>query len=397
MLNTEKNMLHIIMQIFQREPVDLPSEANLTELYEELYMQSLVPLTYPYLKSFLPKESEIGAKWLERFAQQSYRWFSMMEAQKELTELLTKCGYAHAILKGSANGIYYPHPQLRYSSDIDFLVRVEEIDEIYDMLLGNGFEPHGEKDDSKHHLELQKRNVIFEMHKRPGGSRVEDKQTDQELFAFFQNGLNDVEFVTCGKYSIPILPRLQNAMVLLMHTAQHLQSGLGIRHILDWMTFAKDNVDDDFWYNELAPMAQKGNVYPLAKIMTKMCQKYLGLSKELTWCQDADDELCDMLMEYVFQQGDFGTKAGEKDAEVRVLTDVQKSGGFIKRFKDSSLYSMPAARKYKILLPVAWIYQLFRYATSWIMREHPLRTFRQNRKTAKKRAKFFKELGINRD
>ena len=397
MKRTERAVLQILKEILNKKDVSLSADVDISALYEELRVHSLVALAYPKMKGYLTADSEIAGKWLEKFAQQTYHWARMMEAQKALTDLLQEKGHVHAILKGSANGVYFPSPQLRYSGDIDFLVRWEEFEEIYQLLLENGYQLVGGKNDTKHHVELRKNSVIFEMHKCPGGCRINDIPEDQEILQFFQEGLNSIKMVQCGKYTIPMFSNLQNAMVLLLHTAQHLQGGLGLRHILDWMMFAKEEVDDDLWFTQLESIAKKGKVYTLAKVMTKMCQKYLGMTQKITWCQDADDELCDMLMEYVFQQGDFGTKAGEKDAEVRVLTDVQKSGGFIRRFKDSSLYSMPIARKYKFLLPVAWIYQLFRYATRWIMREHPLRTFRQNRKTAKKRAKFFKELGINRD
>ena len=45
----------------------------------------------------------------------------------------------------------------------------------------------------------------------------------------------------------------------------------------------------------------------LAVVVTKMCQKYLGLTTEnILWCQDADETVCDSLMQYVMSCGNFG-------------------------------------------------------------------------------------------
>lgn len=398
MNNTEQIVLDILKKVLNNDSISVINTTDSWEdVYEELRIQSLLPLTYSWVKRHDLHDSELKAKWTQKFASQSYRWYSMMEEQNELCSLLTEHGYAFAIIKGSANGIYYPVPEMRVSSDIDFLVRWDEYDEIYDFLLKNGYCLVGEKKESKHHVELKKKRVIFEMHKRPGGTRISGKYANQEMIDFFQKGLDHVELAECGKYSIPVLPRLQNAMVLLLHTAQHLREGLGPRHILDWMMFAKANVDDDFWYSELEDIARKGNVASLAKIMTKMCQKYLGLTDEITWCNDADESACDQLMEYVFRQGDFGIKAGKEDAQIRVLAESQSVEGFWRRTCNSSLYSMPAARKHVILRPIAVAYQLLRYLKKGMSQEHPFMTFNQSKEAGKNRADLFEKLGIKLD
>lgn len=362
-------------------------------LYEELRLQSLLPFAYPWAKQSCVPE-DIFSKLTNQFAAQSYNWYRYMEEQKKLLDLLARNGYPAVVIKGCSNGINYPQPQLRVSTDIDFLVCWEDYDPIYEFLIGSGYTLSGKKTAGKHHVAFRKNNIVLEMHKRPGGTRITGKYANQELIDFFQQGLTEREIVRCVKYDIPVLPALQTAMVLLLHTEQHMREGLGLRHILDWMLFVKNHVDDAFWYDQLEEWAKKGHVDVLARIMTRMCQKYLGLTRDITWTKDADETACDQLMEYVFQQGDFGAKAIKQDKEVRLLTESQRAGGFWKRLKRSSLYSMPAARSHKFLRPLAWVYQLFRYMAKGLHRNHPFRSFFQDKKAGKERADLFRKLGL---
>ena len=397
MNQTQQVVLQILKELLNDQAASVNTEEqDWTEIYKEMKSQSLLPLTYFWVQQHGIPNEEIANQWKQQQFFHFCRWHMMMKNQTELLQLLAERGYAVAILKGSSNGVNYPKPQYRVSGDIDFLVRMKDYEEIYTYLLENGYTLIGEKDDLKHHVELKKNNITFEMHKRPGGTRLSDDQNEKDLIDFFQAGLDHVETVTVDRYTLPILSELETAMILLLHTSQHMKGGLGLRHILDWMMFAKDNVNDDFWNKQLKPMAQKGHVENLAKVMTKMCQKYLGLTLELTWCKDADDYLCDQLMEYVFQQGDFGIKTKEAESELRLLSDSQ-STGFFTRMANSSLYSMPIAKKYVILRPIAWIYQLIRYVIQFIHREHPIRTYLVNNRKAKKRTAFLTELGVRRD
>lgn len=397
MNKTEQAVLSILSEIMNDQPRPMAEDLNWEEVYTELKSQALVPLTYVWVKKHGIPDAKVSERWRVSQLQQFCRWYSMMKAQQEMTKLLMDSHHAVAILKGTANGVNYPQPQYRISTDIDFLVRMSEFEDLYSFMISNGYTLQDEKDKVKHHIAFRKNGFTFEMHKCPGGCRLNENKTDKEIVQFFQNGLNKIEIEHCVNYDIPVLSKLHTAMVLLLHTSQHMKGGLGLRHILDWMMFAKANVDDNFWNTELKPMAEKAHLVSLAKVMTKMCQTYLGLTTEnMTWCKDADDYLCDQLIEYVFQQGDFGIKVKGKDKEVRVLTDFDNEGGFWRKVIESSYYSMPPAKKIIILRPIAIIYQLIRYAVQWIHRDHPLRTYLDARKKARKRSAFFNELGVKR-
>lgn len=396
MISTMENaVLEIIKESLYNIPTNIVVSSDFSAIFEELKSQSLLPITYVWMKRQISLGDNIKKEWTKVYASQTYRWYAMMKEQSDIIDLLSRKGYSVAVMKGNSIALYYPKPQLRGSSDIDLLVRWEEYDKIYDLLLKNGYQLIGEKQEKKHHFSVCRKQYVIEVHKRPGGTRLTGTKEQTELLGFFQEGLNYVEWTECCGYRIPVLPPIYNAMILLLHTAQHMTEGIGLRHIIDWMMFAEHCAVDDFWNRELKPMAAKGQVDTLAQVCTKMCQKYLGLTTAITWCQDASDQTGQELMEYLFYQGDFGTKAGANDAETEFWTASRDIKSFCKRLNNSSLYSMPLARKHKLLLPIAWVYQMGRYVRQGIGREKPVSTMIESQKEANRRRNLFADLRIS--
>lgn len=116
---------------------------------------------------------------------------------------------------------------------------------------------------------------------------------------------------TLGPDTFPILPWKQNGMELLWHIKQHLYNGLGLRQLIDWMMFADHYLDDE-GYNEYAEDMRKCGLLRLAIHVTRLCQLHLGLREEgISWCRKADESLCEELLAFVMEQGNFGIKGGQ--------------------------------------------------------------------------------------
>ena len=99
-----------------------------------------------------------------------------------------------------------------------------------------------------------------------------------------------------------------------------------------------------------------------AKVLTKMCQTYLGLAGDLQWCRDADDESCRQIMDYVLEQGNFGFK--QMDVEGKVIRLFGRHNGLVEWCRLLQLSGMNhwgAVQRHPILKPFAWIYGIGRY------------------------------------
>ena len=386
--------LEIIKEIMTGKPADIPEETDWKELFLETREQSLSSFAYVWIDKHTIPDKALMSNWKLEMSAYAQRWYYMLEEQKEILNLLHGQGYAVAVLKGYANAYLFPYPEVRYSNDIDLLVRWEEYDQIYEFLLNQGYELLEEKEEKKHHFEVKKNGVVFEIHKRPGGTRLEDGRGGSKVIHMFQDSMNQIEQVDLYGYSIPILPPMLNGLMLLMHTAEHLHGGLGIRHLLDWMAYAEHYLNDDIWMNEFCKLARIPELERLAMILTRTCQIYLGLREDIVWCKCIEEQTCRELMEYLIMEGDLGHKIGDQDREVRLVAEAQGNMGFWTVFYDSSLYSLPAARKYKILLPIAWIYQAGRYLYKGLLRKNPVKSFKEGRRAGNERKNFFDRLGV---
>ena len=89
-----------------------------------------------------------------------------------------------------------------------------------------------------------------------------------------------------------------------------------------------------------------------------MCEIYLGLP-ESEWSSCADDDVCQELMEYILQSGNFGNKRNyDNDAIQTVLYYTSGPLATIKLLQERGLVNWRSSQKYVFLRPFAWIYQI---------------------------------------
>ena len=321
-------------------------------------------------------------------------WYAVMEAQKGLCSLLKDAKIPFVILKGAASAHYYPQPTYRQMGDIDFLVPPKFFDQAHQLLLREGYKQLDEG--TPRHLEFKKNNALFELH------RVFAKHNDSAAEALLDDLLFDaferLETATVEGYSFPVFPPLESGLILLQHINQHLEEGLGLRQILDWALYVDKSLDNDMWEQEFAPIVRRLGLEKLAICVTRMCQLYLGLRPDITWCAGAKSDVCQRLMDYIMEQGNFGRK-GDTDSHksVNTLSAMQNIPAFFKRLQERGLKHWPAVSKYPrlrpILVPFAWIWQFFRYIHLGLKREHPFKSLMQDVRKSRSKDELMEALG----
>lgn len=194
-------------------------------------------------------------------------------------------------------------------------------------------------------------------------------------------------------FSVPVLPPLANGLVLLAHIQQHLSSGLGLRQIIDWMMYVEKYLNDEFWNTEFKDAAEKCSLKKLAMVSTLMCQKYLGLDPEITWCRNSeDDKLCDELLEYVVKRGNFGRKMGQSAGSLDRLQMLRNPIETIKTAQNHGTAKWKLLNKFPWLRPFAWIYQLIVWPIHAIQHGYTPKELLKNRKQANAEIDFFEKL-----
>ena len=192
--------------------------------------------------------------------------------------------------------------------------------------------------------------------------------------------------------AFPMLPPKENGLVLLAHIAHHLREGLGLRQIIDWMLYVDRELDDSAWESSFRTAAEQTGLAVLAITVTEMCRMYLGLSDRITWCKNADKELCTMLMNSLLSSGNFGKKRGT-GLKVESTVSRLKRRGF-RYLQQAGEHNWNAYHKHRWLKPFAWIYQIGRYARQGFQAKRKGAKIIEDIGRGKKRSDLYQDLKI---
>lgn len=275
-------------------------------------------------------------------------------AEQEMLRLFSTAGIPVVILKGSAAAVYYPEPSRRWMGDIDFIVPQDRFAEAKALLLASGYvlrDP--DREETVREIAFFKNGIEFELHYR-------FSDPDLDIESYVTRGLKQPEYGTVYGNRFPMLPKLENGLVLLAHMRHHLQMGMGLRQVIDWMMYVDRELDDTFWQNSFSAAAKQTGLETLAAVTTHMCQRHLGLREDITWCKNADDTLCDALLALLLSSGNFGGKNGVGGRVEKIATTMRKEG-FFRYIQQAGETNWDAYHRHPWLKPFCWLYQLFRY------------------------------------
>ncbi len=316
-------------------------------VYEEMKQQTVAALPGVWLQTHLNVPA-----WQKHCFLRQAEWARVMHAQDQLLQLLEANDIPCVILKGAAAAMAYPHPTLRSMGDVDFLVRRADFEKAAALLETNGYALTQEKDlKTSHHYGYEKNRIHFELHIRIPLVA----ESDEKWMAFFEAGIDAREWHETEGHRFPVFPATLNGLVLIFHINQHLRSGLGFRQIIDWMMYVH-TLPADQW-EALQPLLEETGHLRLAKTVTLLCQRYLGL-REIV---EEDPSLpVDDLLAYILEKGNFGRKAGMDGNIAAFALSSTEKGGFFRRLQAGGMSRWEAARRHAALRPFAWIYQAFR-------------------------------------
>ena len=185
---------------------------------------------------------------------------------------------------------------------------------------------------------------------------------------------------------------------MLLHIVKHIDDGLGLRQLCDWMGFVKNELNNEVWNNEFQPVLKKAGLENLACVVTKLCKIYLGLSDEISWCDDADEKTCDELMRYVMDCGNFGKKNDSNIRNTMILghTNDRNIFSLIANFQRAGCDRWKAAQRFKVLRCLAWAYIPVMYLARLIGGKRSLAETKEKLDNLSKRKSLQDKLAIYR-
>ena len=343
------------------------------DTYEEMKQQAIAVLPAACLSS-LKLFPELKKEWKQYIIQQVSFCSQCFYEQSNLPLTVP-----YVVLKGTSAAKYYPHPEYRMMGDIDLMTRREDFETACKELEDSGFCLV-----SKIYKEanLQKGRICIDLHRQ---------------FASLNN-LDHVkildDLIIANINSSHVLPDLINGLTLLDHINQHLEGGLGLRQIIDWMMFVDKCLPDEEW-PEFFELVKRIGLEKLAIVCTRMCEMYLGLPHR-KWSADADTDLCEQLMDYVLSCGNFGNKKKEDISSISesVFAFASTPKMILKVLHRRGKRNWNAAREHIYLRPFAGIYQLFRYVSRGLRRDNATSKIIGEYAAARKRNAMFDALNV---
>ena len=383
------NVLSLVRQSMDSTVVEEISINDWDALFTELNDQAISAIPVDILSNIIPSSERSR---LLRIATISIMTtHKHLAAQDLLGRLFRENELPYAIIKGLAMARYYPQPEYRTLGDIDIVVLHEDYNTARRILLENGFLEI--KCPYEKHDMFSKKGITFELHKYFASTN--DIKAATIIENFIQEGIQSPVHVDLNGHSFPVLPPTAEGLMLLEHMSQHLEDGIGLRHIIDWMQYVSHELNDTKWENEFRVFAEAAGLRQLAEITTKLCVKHLGL-KGVTWCDNADEDTCDQLLSYIEHRGNCGKKGTTTSNKAQKLLSIYKGPLYWFRYLQRTGVNTPIIRKHRILNHFAWFIRLCVLAREYINDGNTFSDLRREQERSKEIESFMDKLGIRR-
>ena len=262
----------------------------------------------------------------------------------QLREIFEKNNIYFVLLKGAVIRDFYPDPSMRTSSDIDILVKKEDIEKAGKLLgseLGASFMCRTAHDVSY----VTQNEIHIELHyslveKISPGSNVLENPWDNVVF--------------CEGYEA----KLTNEFFVYYHIARMVKhfvnGGFGIRFIVDLYVI---NHNMEFDRTKLNQLYKQGGIEKFAKVADDLSEAWFG--------DGSMDDGTSLMEEYILNSGLYGNL--EQYVIVNQINSDSKFKSIIKRIfmpYSELIILYPALENRKILYPWYFIKRLIRIAST---------------------------------
>ena len=314
-----------------------------------------------------------------------------------LHKMLDSADIPYVIIKGMASARFYPDDLMRMMGDVDFLVKECDLERVDRLLTADGYIPV--KKEHSHHITYNKNGIRAEMHFLPPG--IPEGKTGELIKSFFCNITEEASEAATSVGAIKAPSDFHHGMLLLLHTVHHLTGdGLGLRHLCDWAVFAATLTEDSF-REMFEEKLKSAGLWEFTRILTKTCELFLG-APQLLSDNDVNEEGCVRLILDIFSSGNFGQKSEDRSHESLLISSKNEKGinagslilQGLKSVNKIVYGNWPFVRKFKLLLPVGWLFFGGRYIFRSLTGQRPGIHLKSVFSEAAQRKDFYRELRL---
>ncbi len=359
MTEVQHQLVQIIANQLFGADYPLTDTADWHEILDEAQHQTVFPVVFSYLMEYSP--NFFNAEGYQIYSKMILAHYASairnLQDHNELHKLLKSADIPYTILKGQSSISYYPRPFLRSTGDVDFLVYMADRDKVDDLLREAGYKMTDKTGEHGFHWTYLKDKATIEMHwNLPGMPECNDC-----IEKYTQSIIEDAHISKNqnGCFFVPSV--FHHGLVLLLHSLSHLTStGMGLRHLLDWLVF-ENSLEEDVFVDLFEKPLKEIGLWKYAQAMTQIGVHFFSCKKQL-WCEDVRKNTCEGILDDIVRSGNFGIKDGTRKLQAKLMRNsvtrkIENRNVLHNLITNVNLRArkvLPAAGRCPILLPIGW-------------------------------------------
>ena len=393
---TQTLLTLLAYELFQKKQEIDTSDVDWAAVLEEGNKHAVTALLYPGIRQQNGVPEEVFNKVCGTAITVAAASESMLKEQRRILDLLAARQITCVVLKGTSVACFYPHPELRVPGDIDILVDAENLDTACNTLKDNNFTISTVVEK---HTCLHKQEIYVEMHQMV--TVFPDSKKGRFAREFMTKALRNTQTSEIEGIRFPVLRDIYKIIALLVHMEHHLAtSGIGLRQLCDWAVTV--NAMRDYFDGETLALLESCGLLRFAQIMTRLCERYLGLPP-CPWTADASDALVAAMLSDVLEGGNFQALHAKRPL-AEVLTDAYDVAGkgktslfrnYIRYLKKYLRQNEPWAKS-RLWLPVFGVFLPVRWGVRVLLGKRKQINLVHAVSMAREREKLLRELELYR-
>lgn len=307
------------------------------------------------------KDKELIKKWkLDTF----YTGVNQLRHINQVEKIIKKFNEENIrviVLKGLVIREFYKNPELRTMCDADILVREEDLDKARKVLTSLGYLESEEYDEHGAHIVFEHTNHLpIEVH----WTLINDDYFNGSK-EFEKSIWDNAIKVKIGETEALSLGWDDLVLHLCIHMAVHIvHRGFGVRQLVDLVILVENKRDEINW-NEFRRKAIECKVNKFVIIIFNVCKELFNMEipSEVNKGYEVEKNFLNKFIDEIIESGvyghgdlahDFGNDISNSE-ESNLKNFLSLLFPSLEDMNDKYNY----AKKFKILLPIAWIHHLF--------------------------------------
>ena len=363
MNKAQEYIVQILNHSIHNKKIELDTNEDISwkDILEECKSHNIESLVYYGINSNTLKtiDKEILEYWKKQTFMSNVYQINHIKQISNILSIFNDKNIPIIVLKGLVIRDLYPKSELRTMGDADILIHEKDIETVIEILDNRGYK---EEDRDTYHIEFGKGNSHIEVHwsLTNEGMFNEIDEFNNEIW------LNAVE-VKIGASKALSMCDEDLLVYLCIHMAKHfINSGFGIRQVCDVLLLVEQRSKFIDW-NRFMIKAKRSGIDKFTMSIFAICNKLFEMSipDELEKYKVRDEKNITLIVDDIFANGVHGYR-DKMSTKIKQLTyeNNKKKVSYISSFRrlyfpssDNLCEKYGYAKKYKLLLPVAWIHR----------------------------------------